>query len=411
RLFVSYPHHPYSIASLPFHPTETIHLRCYPSIAPQLKALLVGISAFCFLAMRRKRRKLAPSAPNLLSKSAPRQERHPASAPPMPPPKIMLAPIVGFMMEFGKTLKRHSQLHHRHILAWRMIRLTKDLNKVLLQALQESPSCITASYANATPLPVARELHHPRRPRVQLGPQPTPGPIAKSEPPRPPHTMHSGPPRTPAHFSLPNVHTFNGLDHTLVDHVGLHFERRAYPICAVMLGRPLHTGLLLNHCKTFIMMSHEEGLTHPLTILGHQIEHHGEIFASLFNLTALITRCTAMIPPQDHPDYVPYFARLLNEALLYALEDTHSRIRVVYLDDHTDQSIRAFRRGRRLPKGHPLGLRLDDLVTAQLCAWTIAQSTRTSGKVTLVLRALNGLICLSQGNKVNKTFSTITLAQ
>ncbi|KAM6491617.1 hypothetical protein JOM56_013009 [Amanita muscaria] len=83
-----------------------------------------------------------------------------------------------------------------------------------------------------------------------------------------------------------------------------------------------------------------------------------------------------MIPPQDHPDYVPYFARLLNEALLYALEDTHSRIRVVYSDDHTDQSIRAFRRGRRLPKGHPLGLRLDDLVTAQLCTWTIAQSTR-----------------------------------
>ncbi|KAM6489432.1 hypothetical protein JOM56_015149 [Amanita muscaria] len=125
----------------------------------------------------------------------------------MPPPKIMLAPIIGFMMEFGKTLKRHSQLHHRHILTWRMIRLTKDLNKILLHALQESPSCITASYAKADPLPVVRELHHPCRPRVPLGPQPTPEPIAKSEPPRSPHTMHSGPPRTPAHISLPNVHT------------------------------------------------------------------------------------------------------------------------------------------------------------------------------------------------------------
>ncbi|KIL57858.1 hypothetical protein M378DRAFT_171243, partial [Amanita muscaria Koide BX008] len=117
----------------------------------------------------------------------------------MPPPKIMPAPVIGFMMEFGETLKRHSQLHHRQVLTWRMIRLTKDLNKVLLLALRESPSCITASYAKATPLPVAREFHHPRQPRVQLGPQPTPGPIAKSEPLRPPHTMHSGPPRTPAH--------------------------------------------------------------------------------------------------------------------------------------------------------------------------------------------------------------------
>ncbi|KIL54526.1 hypothetical protein M378DRAFT_18804 [Amanita muscaria Koide BX008] len=77
---------------------------------------------------------------------------------------------------------------------------------------------------------------------------------------------------------------------------------------------------------------------------------------SLVDLTALIMRCTAMIPSQDHPDYVPYFARLLNEVLLIALEDTHSRIRVVYSDKDTPKSTGAFRKGRRLPKA----MRLDD---------------------------------------------------
>ncbi|KIL64516.1 hypothetical protein M378DRAFT_11510 [Amanita muscaria Koide BX008] len=124
------------------------------------------------------------------------------------------------------------------------------------------------------------------------------------------------------------------------------------------------------------MTSHEEGLIHPLTILGHRIEHHEDILISLADLTALITRCTAMIPSQDHPNYVPYFSQLLNEALLIALEDTHSRIRVVYSDKDTPKSTGAFRKGRRPPKGHPLGLRLDDLVTVELCAWTIAQCAR-----------------------------------
>jgi hypothetical protein len=68
---------------------------------------------------------------------------------------------------------------------------------------------------------------------------------------------------------------------------------------------------------------------------------------------------------------------VLNEMLLDALEDTHSRIRIVYSDDHTDRSIGSFRRGRRPPKGHPLGLHLDDLVTEQLCSWTISQCTLT----------------------------------
>ncbi|KIL55257.1 hypothetical protein M378DRAFT_18103 [Amanita muscaria Koide BX008] len=214
------------------------------------------------------------------------------------------------------------------------------------------PSCehhyswITASYANAAPLTMLRELYHPQLPWVPLGPQPTPGPIAKSKPPRPPHTRHSGLPRTPAHFSLPNVHTFGGLDLTLAHHVGLHFERRTYPIWAVMLGRPLHTGLLLNPCKVFIMTSHEQTLTHPLTVLGHRFVHPEDILLALVDLYAILASSTGMIPPQDHHEFVPAFARLLNEALLMALEDTHSRIRIVYSDDHTDQSICAFRRGR-----------------------------------------------------------------
>ncbi|KIL54374.1 hypothetical protein M378DRAFT_18961 [Amanita muscaria Koide BX008] len=147
--------------------------------------------------MRRKRRKPAPGSPPLVSGSAPHQNRHPASAPPMPPPEIMRSPFIGFMKEFGETLKRHSQLLHRQVLTWQMIRLTEDLNKILSHALRESPSWITASYANAAPLTMLRELYHPQLPWVPLGPQPTPGPIAKSEPPRPPHTMHSGLPRTP----------------------------------------------------------------------------------------------------------------------------------------------------------------------------------------------------------------------
>ncbi|KAM6503734.1 hypothetical protein JOM56_000677 [Amanita muscaria] len=80
-----------------------------------------------------------------------------------------------------------------------------------------------------------------------------------------------------------------------------------------------------------------------------------------------------MVPPRDHPDYVPSFAHLLNEALLIALEDMHSCIKIVYSDKDTPKSTGAFRNGRRLPKGHPLGLHLDDLVTMQLCIWTISQ--------------------------------------
>ncbi|KIL54666.1 hypothetical protein M378DRAFT_18675 [Amanita muscaria Koide BX008] len=116
--------------------------------------------------MQRKRRKPAPGSPPLFSGSAPHQNRHPASAPPMPPPEIMRSPFIGFMKEFGETLKRHSQLLHRQVLAWRMIRLTEDLNKILSHALRESPSWITASYANAAPLTMHRELYHPKLPRV-----------------------------------------------------------------------------------------------------------------------------------------------------------------------------------------------------------------------------------------------------
>ncbi|KIL68757.1 hypothetical protein M378DRAFT_8215 [Amanita muscaria Koide BX008] len=292
----------------------------------------------------------------------------------MPLPKVMIAPVIGFMMEFGETLKRHSQLHHRQVLAWRMIRLTKDLNKILALTMQESPSRMTASYTTAKPL--RREPQHPRRPRAPVGPHSKPAPMAESEPPRTSHTSHSGPTRTPLHDILPDVHTLDGSEHTIAPQVGLQLWRRPYPVWKLMLGRPLHIGLLINHRKTFIMKSHEESLTHPLTILGHRIEHHEDILVSLVNLTALIMHCTATIPPQEHPDYVPHFAQALNEALLYALEDTHYRIRIVYSDNHTDRSIGAFRKGRRPPKGHPLGLHLDDLVTAQLCTWTIAQCTR-----------------------------------
>ncbi|KIL58824.1 hypothetical protein M378DRAFT_15228 [Amanita muscaria Koide BX008] len=320
----------------------------------------------------------------------------------------MLTHIVGFMLEFAETLKRHSKLHHRQIFAWRMIQLTEDLNKVLSHTLRESPSWITASYANATPLTMLRELYHPQLPRVPLGPWSAPGPIAKSEPSRPPRTMHLGPPKTPAHISLPNVYTFGGLDLTLAHHVGLHFERRAYPIWAVMLGRPLLTGLLLSPRKVFIMTSHEQTLTHPLTILGHRLAHPEDILLALATLYTILASITDMIPRQNHHEFVPAFARLLNEALLIALKDTHSRIRIVYSDDHTDQSIRAFRRGRRRPKGHPLGLRLDDLVTAQLCAWTIAQCTRMIHHWEgWPLLALSGIASDSSGRAISYARTTL----
>ncbi|KAM6498945.1 hypothetical protein JOM56_006893 [Amanita muscaria] len=328
--------------------------------------------------MRRKRRK--KSAPGITTTVrptlAPHREQHPAlSTPPIPVLRATLVLVSGFMIEFSATLRQHTKNLHRQVLAWRMTRLTKDLNKILAATLQDSPSCITAFYTTAKPL--CREPHLPRRPRAPLGPRPTPAPIAKSEPPRTSHTIHSGPTRTPMHDILPDVHTLDRIEHTIAPQVGLQLWRRPYPVWKLMLGRPLYTGLLLNPCKTFIMTSHEEDLTHPLTILGHRIQHPEDILWSLVDLTALITRCTAMVPPRDHPDYVPHFARLLNEALLIALEDTHSRIRIAYTDKDTPKSTGAFRKGRRPPKGHPLGLRLDDLVTAQLCAWTIAQCTRT----------------------------------
>ncbi|KAM6489199.1 hypothetical protein JOM56_015369 [Amanita muscaria] len=327
--------------------------------------------------MRRKRRK--KSAPGVTTTVrptlAPHGEQHPAlSTPPIPVLRATLVLVSGFMIEFSATLRQHTKNLHRQVLAWRMTRLTQDLNKILAATLQDSPSCITAFYTTAKPL--CREQHLPRRPRAPLGPCPTPAPIAKSEPPRTSHTLHPGPTRTPMHDMLPDVHTLDRIEHTIAPQVGLQLWRRPYPVWKLMLGRPLYTGLLLNPCKTFIMTSHEEDLTHPLTILGHHIQHPGDILLSLVNLTALITRCAAMVPPRDHPDYIPSFARLLNEALFIALEDTHSRIKIVYSDKDTPKSTRAFRNGRRPPKGHPLGLHLDDLVTVQLCAWTIAQCTR-----------------------------------
>ncbi|KAM6491907.1 hypothetical protein JOM56_012545, partial [Amanita muscaria] len=280
---------------------------------------------------------------------APHREQHPAlSTPPIP---------------FSATLRQHTKNLHRQVLAWRMTRLTEDLNKILAATLQDSPSCITAFYTTAKPL--CREPHLPRRPRAPLGPRPTPAPIAKSEPPRTSHTIHSGPTRTLMHDILPDIHTLDRIEHTIAPQVGLQLWRRPYPVWKLMLGRPLYTGLLLNPCKTFIMTSHEEDLTHPLTILGHCIEHPEDILLSLGDLTTLITRCAAMVPPRDHPNYIPSFAHLLNEVLLIALEDMHSHIKIVYSDEDTPKSTGAFR--------HPLGLHLDDLVTAQLCIWTISQ--------------------------------------
>ncbi|KIL59136.1 hypothetical protein M378DRAFT_15008, partial [Amanita muscaria Koide BX008] len=279
--------------------------------------------------MRRKRhKKSVPGAITTLRPMlAPHRGQHPAlSTPPIPLLRATLVLVSGFMIEFTTVLRQHTKHLHRQALAWRMTRLTEDLNKILALTLQESPSRITAFYTTAKPF--RREQQLPRRPRAPVGPHPTPAPIAKNEPPRTLYTSHLGLIRTPLHDILPDVHTLDGSEHTIAPQVGLQLWRRPYPVWKLMLGRPLHTGLLLNHRKTFIMTSHEEGLIHPLTILGHRIEHHEDILMSLVDLTALITRCTAMIPSQDHPDYVPYFARLLNEALLIALEDTHSRIRV-----------------------------------------------------------------------------------
>ncbi|KAM6499516.1 hypothetical protein JOM56_005024 [Amanita muscaria] len=296
---------------------------------------------------------------------APHREQHPAlSTPPIPVLRVTL--VLG--------LRQHTKNLHRQVLAWRMTRLTEDLNKILAATLQDSPSCITTFYTTAKPL--CREQHLPRRPRAPLGPCPMPAPIAKSEPPRTSHTIHSSLIRTPMHDIIPDVHTLDRIEHTIAPQVGLQLWRRPYPVWKLMLGRPLYTGLLLNPCKTFIMTSHEEDLTHPLTILGHHTQHPEDILLSLVDLTALITHCAAMVPPRDHPDYVPSFARLLNEALLIALEDTHSRIKIVYSDKDTPKSTGAFRNGRRPPKGHPLGLHLDDLVTVQLCIWTISQCAR-----------------------------------
>ncbi|KAM6489031.1 hypothetical protein JOM56_015521, partial [Amanita muscaria] len=285
--------------------------------------------------MRRKRHK--KSAPGVTTTVcpmlAPHREQHPAlSTPPIPVLRTTLVLVSGFMIEFSATLRQHTKNLHCQVLAWRMTRLTEDLNKILAATLQDSPSCITAFYTTAKPL--CREPHLPWRPRAPLGPRPMPAPIAKSEPPRTSHTIHSGPTRTPMHDILPDVHTLDRIEHTIAPQVGLQLWRWPYPIWKLMLGRPLYTGLLLNPCKTFIMTSHEEDLTHPLTILGHRIEHLEDI---------------------------PY---------------THSRIKIVYSDEDTPKSTGAFHNGRRLPKGHPLSLHLDDLVTAQLCIWTISQCAR-----------------------------------
>ncbi|KIL56666.1 hypothetical protein M378DRAFT_16894 [Amanita muscaria Koide BX008] len=220
--------------------------------------------------MRRKRhKKSVPGATTTLCPMlAPHRGQHPAlSTPPIPLLQATLVLVSGFMIEFTTVLRQHTKHLHRQVLAWRMTQLTEDLNKILVLTLQESPSGIITSYTTAKP--ICREQQLPRRPRAPVGPHPTPAPIVKNEPPRTSFTSHSGPIRTPLHNVLPDVHTLDGSEHTIAPQVGLQLWRRPYPVWKLMLGRPLHTGILLDHRKTFIMMSHEEGLIHPLTILGH----------------------------------------------------------------------------------------------------------------------------------------------
>ncbi|KIL54891.1 hypothetical protein M378DRAFT_18447 [Amanita muscaria Koide BX008] len=116
--------------------------------------------------MRKKRHRSVPgTVTTTRTRLAPLWEQHSAlSAPPIPQLKAILLQVSGFMIEFATLLRRHTKYHHHHqVLAWRMTRLTEDLNKILAYTLRESPSCITAFYASAKP--IHRGQQHPRRPR------------------------------------------------------------------------------------------------------------------------------------------------------------------------------------------------------------------------------------------------------